>query len=110
MSSLFLKRSLIFVTGSSRGFGKEIVQQFAKKFSESSCFVLISRSSEALKESCDTLKESFLLHEFTSYACDLSKTADVSALCENISKDFSGKLSQYKSALLVQNAGTLGMY
>ena len=109
MCSLFSQPGLFVVTGTNRGFGKEIVIQLAQNAAHSSHFVLISKSSDVLNKSKVELREKFAQHRFDSHSCDLGLIGDVTSLSELIFQEYKDEVGvKLLSLVFVHNAGSIG--
>lgn len=108
--SLFTKKSCYIIVGASKGLGKSIAVNFAKKANNESVFLLLSRNTQLLKvvkseinTSCPQLK--VVTQQFDQGELDETKFANVfeTAFSQgNLSKD------NFQQAVIVHNAGTLG--
>ena len=102
---LFSVCSVVFITGASRGYGSQLSKTFAQNLAENSLLVLTGRNTEKLDEVCKQIVD--LIEnkvQVQSFFCDLSDSSSIDAFFGKIHCD----LSQFKSAVLINNAGTLG--
>jgi len=108
--SLFTKKSCYIIVGASKGLGKSIAVNFAKKANNESVFLLLSRNTQLLEvvkseinTSCPQLK--VVTQQFDQGEMDETKFANVFETAfsqKNLSKD------NFQQAVIVHNAGTLG--
>ena len=110
MTNLFERKTCFVITGASRGLGKCIAVNFAKKANQESAFLLLSRNTNALKtveteikSCCPNLK--IATCEFDQGNLDENKTGKI---FESIFTDKNLSLDNYEQAVIVHNAGTLG--
>lgn len=96
------------ITGASRGIGRGIAIQLARKIHPHSLIILTARSLQGLKETADIIKRD--VDEKLDARCvvaDMSDEKSITkvnkALFENI-----GPVSRFDHAILVHNAGTSG--
>lgn len=72
MTNIFSGRIYLLVTGASRGIGKQITQTFSRLLDEKSTVLLLSRNTEHLQETVQSLPKSLN----ASYrSVDFSKTS-----------------------------------
>ena len=108
MGTLFDGKSLIIVTGTTRGLGQEIVKQFSQNLQEGSHVVLVSKSSE-LKTKTEVLKTDFPKLIYYAFNCDLSNLDEVMKLCDNLVNGFGEDLLESIDNLaIVHNSGSIG--
>ncbi|KAI6178482.1 Oxidoreductase [Aphelenchoides besseyi] len=98
-------KTVAIITGASRGIGREIAVQVAKKFAEGSKLILVARSSDGLEKTRDlVLKESKVTVELV--------TADLSQLntsyLDKIKELLINQTDSTSLFLVAHNAGTLG--
>lgn len=108
--SLFTKKSCYIIVGASKGLGKSIAVNFAKKADNESVFLLLSRNTQLLEvvkseinTSCPQLK--VVTQQFDQGELDETKFANVFETAfsqNNLSKD------NFQQAVIVHNVGTLG--
>lgn len=103
------KRSVLIVTGASRGLGRCIANRFAEKLSSDCLIVLLARNRENLEET----RSQILSHSPEKVV--VPQVADLSELdvqnCEQMlenAQEQSSQKSAFEQAILVHNAGTLG--
>jgi short-subunit dehydrogenase len=109
--SLFTKKSCYIIVGASKGLGKSIAVNFAKKANNESVFLLLSRNTQLLEvvkseinTSCPQLK--VVTQQFDQGELDEMKFANVFETAfsqNNLSKD------NFQQAVIVQNAATVGI-
>lgn len=75
LATNFSKKSIIFITGSSRGIGQTIAIELAKKVNKSSIFVLLARSQTGLNETKEKIAEVDKSISVLTHVVDLSKPA-----------------------------------
>lgn len=107
---LFTKKSCYIIVGASKGLGKSIAVNFAKKANNESIFLLLSRNTQLLEvvkseinTSCPQLK--VVTQQFDQGELDETKFGNVFETAfsqNNLSKD------NFQQAVIVHNAGTLG--
>lgn len=108
MGTLFDGKSLLIVTGTTRGLGQEIVKQFSENLQDGSHFVLISKSSE-LKSKTEELKKQFPKLVYYAFNCDLSQLDDVMKLGDNLVAGFGDDLlASVDNLAIIHNSGSIG--
>ncbi|MFN2530369.1 MAG: SDR family NAD(P)-dependent oxidoreductase [Pyrinomonadaceae bacterium] len=94
---MILKDKLALITGASRGIGRAIAFTFAR---EGACLALCSRTSSAVEEVADEIKNQFQVKAF-GFACDVSDPDSVGQFLLAARKAFVGT----EPSILVNNAG-----
>ncbi|PIK57651.1 hypothetical protein BSL78_05426 [Apostichopus japonicus] len=101
--------TLGIVTGASRGIGRAIALQLAKRIGPSSSLYLTARSKQGLEETAHVIsKEVNNNIDITCISSDLSNEKSVTKLTDNLFGDLRKKKSDFSHAILVHNAATLG--
>ena len=100
-------RAFCLITGASRGFGRSVAVSLAKKcqFKEGSLLVLTGRSHSDLLETKKLIEEINGILAVKIVVADLER---LDALDEFISKAFPKDNQDFITALLINNAGSLG--
>lgn len=107
---VFEKKSCYVIAGASRGLGRSMAINFAKKARRESVMILLSRDMKALKEveteiksSCQDVK--VVVSGFDQGDLDEKKFNNI---FENIFKENNLSIDNFEQAVIVHNAGTLG--
>src|SRR5262245_8369381 len=90
----FLEGRVALVTGASRGIGRAIALQLARRGAKVAC---VSTSAEGSRDTAQRCSE--LTEGAQAYGCDVASTAAVTALVEQVQKELGGL------DVLVNNAG-----
>lgn len=108
--SFFGTPAVAFITGASKGIGRAIAIEFARRFSEGLLLVLTGRSEKDLQETASLIKadSSFLSSKMTVRCVvgDLQNQATIQNLIERLFENIDP--SQYQHAILVNNAASTG--
>lgn len=99
----FSEKSLIVITGASRGIGKSIAINTAKKLATNSTIVLLARNQQHLNDVKEEILKINSNLNVISYAMDLTNPSksDLENIFNNID-------SNYTNAVLIHNAGSMG--
>ncbi|XP_076470657.1 sepiapterin reductase-like [Babylonia areolata] len=106
---MFSKKTICFVTGSSRGLGESIALKFACKLPPGSVIVLLARS----KDDLDNVKKRLLQespHVVAVALCFNQSSQDQEhfrAVFSQTLESVSAKVTDFQQAVLVNNAGTV---
>ncbi|KAL3274678.1 hypothetical protein HHI36_016057 [Cryptolaemus montrouzieri] len=105
----FSKKSLIFITGASRGIGRAIAIEITRIVNPKSALVLIASSAKGLQETKSLISEVNNSLNVVTYPLDLS--APSSEVYENLFDDVLKKTnnSELENAIFIHNAGTVGI-
>lgn len=105
----FSQKSLIIITGASKGIGRALALEIAKVAANGSAIILIARSEKSLQETSDQIKVVNSSLETYVHPLDLShaKESDYAELFKNISERFT--LNTFVVSLLIHNAGSVGV-
>ncbi|CAC5406774.1 SPR [Mytilus coruscus] len=107
---VFEKKSCFVITGASRGLGRSIAINFAKKARKESVMILLSRDTKALNEVETEIRSccqdvSVVVCGFDQGDLDERKFQNI---FENIFKENKLSIDSFEQAVIVHNAGTLG--
>lgn len=97
------------VTGASRGLGREIAIQLAKKIGPGSSLYLLARNKDKLEETALAIKKD--VGDTLQVNCvpsDLSSEEGITQLRKDIFENV-GDISRFSHAIIVHNAATVGM-
>ena len=108
MDGFLSVQSFVIITGASRGYGAQLAKSIVTRLKSKSTLILASRPSKAFSEA---ISEVSLLNtndtiKIKAMSCDLSKADDIDTFFEELAKLFTP--TEIKSAILINNAGTLG--
>lgn len=105
-------KSLAFITGASRGFGRAVAESLAENLlSEGSCVLLMARTQSGLEEtarSLESIKSGLIQVQCCSI--DLAKPDEdvFRTLIQEALAKFGGDLKQFEQVIVVHNAGSMG--
>ncbi|XP_052091835.1 sepiapterin reductase-like [Mytilus californianus] len=107
---VFEKKSCFVIAGASRGLGRSIAINFAKKARKESIMILLSRDTKALKEVETEIRSccqdvNIVVSGFDQGDLDERKFHNI---FENIFKENKLSIDSFEQAVIVHNAGTLG--
>jgi len=111
MSAFWGQKTFCLVTGASRGIGKTIAVEFAKKVEEGSIFVLVARTTSALEATKVAVEEaSGKKVKVVTATMDLEKPnrEDYLSLVNSALTQNAVKADDFEHSILVHNAGSLG--
>jgi 3-hydroxybutyrate dehydrogenase len=91
-----LQNKTALITGGGRGIGKAIAEAFAR---EGARVAVAARTLEQVKQVAEELENQYGIHAHAS-VCDVSDSASVASLFENVRADFDSDIN-----ILVNNAG-----
>lgn len=99
-------KSIIFITGASKGLGRTIAMELSNLASPESVFVLIARSKQQLEETSSLISNSNIITQV--FPLDLTKAteADYEYLFSSVVSNLD--LNSYNTAFFLHNAGSLG--
>jgi len=105
----FSKKSIVFITGASRGIGQTIAIELARNLNQNSIFVLIARSQEGLDETKKQILTVDKAINVLTYVVNLSKP-DLSEYNDIFSKVLSSiDSSGIEFGYIIHNAGHAGV-
>jgi len=105
------QKTFCLITGASKGIGKTIAIEFAKKVAPDSMFLLLARSGPQLEETkTEILTLGFQCNQIITAEIDLSQpdAAQYLALINSALKTSGQQASDFDLSILVHNAGSLG--
>ncbi|XP_045477667.1 sepiapterin reductase-like isoform X1 [Harmonia axyridis] len=109
MTSLdFSKKSLIFITGASRGIGRALAIEMSQSIHPQSALVLIASSASALEETKSLVLQVESTLNVVTYPIDLSEPSDdvYEKLFDEVIKKVD--VSNLDYSIFIHNAGTIG--
>lgn len=101
--------TLGIISGASRGIGRAIAIELAKKVGPASTFYLTARSMESLEETAHVIKRDVDKKlDIRCVSIDMSDERSVSGFNKSIFSNV-GDISRFSHAVLVHNAGSIGI-
>ncbi|XP_019631736.1 PREDICTED: sepiapterin reductase-like [Branchiostoma belcheri] len=100
------RKSLCVITGGSKGFGRSVAVALAAELARDSHVVVLGRNSESLRDTEKLCKAMSPHIQITTLFGDLSKSSVTGSIFACLR--FQVDPTDYKHALLVNNAGTVG--
>lgn len=101
--------TLGIISGASRGIGRAIAIELAKKVDPASTFYLTARSMESLEETAHVIKRDVDKKlDIRCVSIDMSDERSVSGFNKSIFSNV-GDISRFSHAVLVHNAGSIGI-
>lgn len=105
------KKSVVIVTGASRGLGRSFALEISKVVGEGSVFFLMARSMDGLEKTKELILQNQTEKVFEKIVCtsvDNSKP-DESEFKKIFDDNFPGSnVSDFEQAIIVHNAGSIG--
>ncbi|XP_049766825.1 sepiapterin reductase [Schistocerca cancellata] len=102
------RRSLVVVTGASRGIGRAVALEAGRRVGQGSLMVLVARNADGLGATAEAVRRANAAVSVVCKQADLERDVAPDLLSDAVSQAACGDTADYEVAMIVHSAGSVG--